>query len=118
MELCTLVCSVSHNDGIFAHTVDVSRSTCSVCLLHKWVCDSEHSVSSAVHDAQGWSLETLRKYLYWTKTSFQPTLSPEAEALLTGFYQAQRRLSDRSKALTTIRMLEGLIRIAQVWFPV
>lgn len=63
---------------------------------------------------QGWSLETLRKYLYWAKASFQPTLSPAAEALLTGFYQAQRRLSDRSKALTTIRMLEGLIRIAQV----
>lgn len=69
-----------------------------------------------VHAVQGWPLETLRKYLHWAKCTFQPVLSSEAEALLTGFYQSQRRLADRSKALTTIRMLEGLIRIAQVRF--
>ena len=64
---------------------------------------------------QGWSVQTLQKYLCWVK-ALQPVLLPEAEAMLTAFYQAQRRAADRTKALTTIRMLEGLVRIAQARF--
>ena len=61
---------------------------------------------------QGWSVRTLQKYICWVR-NFQPVLLPEAEAVLTAFYQAQRRATDRTQALTTIRMLEGLVRIAQ-----
>jgi DNA replicative helicase MCM subunit Mcm2 (Cdc46/Mcm family) len=57
-------------------------------------------------------MQTLRKYFCWV-AALQPVLLPEAEALLTAFYQAQRRAAGRTKALTTIRMLEGLVRIAQ-----
>ena len=61
---------------------------------------------------QGWSIRTLQKYICWV-SALQPVLLPEAEAMLTAFYQAQRRATDRTQALTTIRMLEGLVRIAQ-----
>lgn len=41
-------------------------------------------------------------------------MSPAAEAVLLAYYQMQRRSEDRSAARTTIRLLESLVRLAQV----
>lgn len=65
---------------------------------------------------QGWPLEALQKYVYWVRSSCAPVLQPAAEQLLMRYYQLQRRLADRLKARTTIRMLESLLRLAQVPF--
>ncbi len=62
----------------------------------------------------GWTIDTLQKYFVWVKGAFQPVLTPEAEALLVAYYQSLRQAQDRSAARTTIRMLESLIRVAQV----
>ena len=63
---------------------------------------------------QGWTIETLQKYISWVKAEWQPVLTPEAEDLLQRYYQLQRRLADRMMARTTIRMLQSLLRLAQV----
>jgi DNA helicase MCM9 len=63
---------------------------------------------------QGWSLDTLQKYIFWVRSSFAPTLEPAAEQLLVRYYQLQRRVADRHRARTTIRMLESLVRLSQV----
>ena len=63
---------------------------------------------------QGWSLDTLQKYITWVRGSCAPTLEPAAEQLLVRYYQLQRRVADRQRARTTIRMLESLVRLSQV----
>ena len=55
----------------------------------------------------------LQQYICWVK-GFRPRMSPEAEAILLQYYQLQRRSGCRDAARTTIRMLESLVRIAQV----
>lgn len=63
---------------------------------------------------QGWSLDTLQKYITWVRGSCAPTLEHAAEQLLVRYYQLQRRVADRQRARTTIRMLESLVRLSQV----
>lgn len=63
---------------------------------------------------QAWDLQTLRKYFQWVRTAFNPQLTPDAEAVLRGYYHAQRRAEDRQAARTTLRMLNALVRLAQV----
>lgn len=72
------------------------------------------STSASGPGASGWSLEVLQQYLMWAKTSFHPVMSPEAEQVILTYYQALRRDEDRNAARTTIRMLESLVRVAQV----
>lgn len=62
----------------------------------------------------GWTIDMLQKYVVWAKATFQPSLTAEAEAVLVAYYQSLRQAADRSAARTTIRMLESLIRVAQV----
>jgi DNA helicase MCM9 len=62
----------------------------------------------------GWTIDMLQKYVVWAKASFQPSLTAEAEAVLVAYYQSLRQAADRSAARTTIRMLESLVRVAQV----
>jgi DNA replicative helicase MCM subunit Mcm2 (Cdc46/Mcm family) len=68
----------------------------------------------AAAQASGWTIDVLQKYMVWVKRAFQPVLTPEAEALLVAYYQSLRQAQERSAARTTIRMLESLIRVAQV----
>lgn len=47
------------------------------------------------------------------KQCFAPILSPEAEELLSGYYQLRRQQAGRQSSRTTVRMLESLVRVAQ-----
>ena len=64
----------------------------------------------------GWDLARLQVYLAWAK-GFRPQMTPEAESILLRYYQLQRKAGDRVAARTTIRMLESLVRLAQVRTP-
>ncbi|KIZ00747.1 DNA replication licensing factor MCM9 [Monoraphidium neglectum] len=64
-----------------------------------------------------WPVDVLRAYVAWVRgrgsAQQELTMSPEAEAVLLAYYQAQRRSEGRSAARTTIRLLESLVRLAQ-----
>jgi DNA replicative helicase MCM subunit Mcm2 (Cdc46/Mcm family) len=63
-----------------------------------------------------WTLDKLRAYVAVVKRQFAPVLTPEAEELLGAYYASQRRAEGQvaHAARTTIRMLESLVRLAQV----
>lgn len=60
-----------------------------------------------------WTLPHLRRYIHYVKQRFKPVLTKEAEGVLSGYYQLQRRDGTHNAARTTVRMLESLIRLAQ-----
>jgi DNA replicative helicase MCM subunit Mcm2 (Cdc46/Mcm family) len=60
-----------------------------------------------------WDWDVLRSYVTHLRSSLNPQLSSVAEALLSRYYQHQRRLDTRQAARTTVRLLESLVRLAQ-----
>ncbi|XP_024960455.1 probable DNA helicase MCM9 isoform X2 [Cynara cardunculus var. scolymus] len=60
-----------------------------------------------------WPLSMLRRYIHFVKGYFRPTLTKEAESVISRYYQLQRRTGKENAARTTVRMLESLIRLAQ-----
>ena len=58
-----------------------------------------------------WSIQTLKSYLQWAGV-FNPAMSQEAESVISSYYQSLRQGYDRNSARTTIRALEGLVRVA------
>ncbi|KAI7732126.1 hypothetical protein M8C21_025485, partial [Ambrosia artemisiifolia] len=60
-----------------------------------------------------WPLSLLRRYIHFLKGYFRPTLTKEAESVISKYYQLQRRSATENAARTTVRMLESLIRLAQ-----
>ncbi|XP_044426553.1 probable DNA helicase MCM9 isoform X1 [Triticum aestivum] len=60
-----------------------------------------------------WTLPCLRRYIHYVKQRFKPVLTKEAESVISGYYQLQRRDGTHNAARTTVRMLESLIRLAQ-----
>ena len=62
---------------------------------------------------QHWPLETLRQYIAWVKQAFHPTLSEEAEEVLSGYYSAVRQRPVHGTGQGTVRQLESLVRAAQ-----
>ena len=76
---------------------------------------SEEDPDSA--PAAAWSFERLRRYFALARCVLNPVLSPEAEALIRGYYQARRRRAEEegggSRSRPTIRLLESLVRLTR-----
>ena len=91
----------------------------SMCTDSKGCPSSRHSRSSSSQPApcsatpQHWPVETLRQYIAWAKQTFHPTLSEEAEEVLSRYYNLVRQHAGRSAGQGTVRKLESLLRVAQ-----
>ena len=59
-------------------------------------------------------MERLRQYIAWVKREFRPAMSAEAEAVLQGYWRLARGAAGKQAARSTVRMLESLVRLAQV----
>jgi DNA helicase MCM9 len=60
-----------------------------------------------------WPLDRIRSYIALVRSNIDPAISTEAEALLRGYYQMQRRKKENISGHPTIRLLESLIRLTQ-----
>lgn len=61
-----------------------------------------------------WGLEKLQKYVAYVRETFRPQLSEKATRVLRRYWEMHRMNSHRNVARTTVRMLESLVRLAQV----
>ena len=60
-----------------------------------------------------WSFNRLRRYISLARCALKPKLTPEAEALIRGYFQLRRQQEDDPKGRPTIRLIESLIRLTQ-----
>ena len=60
-----------------------------------------------------WSFDRLRRYISLARCTLKPKLTPEAEALIRGYFQLRRQQEDDPKGRPTIRLIESLIRLTQ-----
>ncbi|KRZ42620.1 DNA helicase MCM9, partial [Trichinella pseudospiralis] len=69
--------------------------------------DSNPSASSLF-----WTFDKIKTYIKVVK-SIEPSISEGAEKVLTQYFMKQRSNVNREEGLTTVRMLDSLIRLAQ-----
>ena len=60
-----------------------------------------------------WTIDQLKSYIAFVKATITPILSPEAQKVLSTYYQMQRGHDGRNQARTTIRLLESMIRLTE-----
>lgn len=64
-----------------------------------------------------WPVGQLRDYVAWARTTFTPTVTPAARAVLLAYYQRQRAAASydgrAGQDRVTVRLLEGLVRLSQ-----
>lgn len=71
------------------------------------------SEARATCDDELWSMERLKQYIYYIKSSLKPRLSQQSQRILTQYYTLERAAAGRNTARTTVRLLEALVRLAQ-----
>ncbi len=64
-------------------------------------------------NATFWGVDKLQKYVAFVKEEFRPKLTPQAMQVLEQYYTLQRSSEHRSVALTTVRLIESLIRLSE-----
>lgn len=77
-------------------------------LLKDLIKPSSTSAASVFSD-----INVLQQYIQWVKTRFHPTMTPESEEILSGYYHLRRFAHGRHAARTTLRLLESLVRVSQ-----
>ena len=60
-----------------------------------------------------WDLLTLRAYIQVSRSRKTPNISPLAQTAISKYYQRQRNADVRDTARTTVRLLDGLVRLSQ-----
>ncbi|KHJ47956.1 MCM2/3/5 family protein [Trichuris suis] len=59
-----------------------------------------------------WSVAMLKDYVRLVRT-LQPSITPDAERVLSQYFLKQRAKSRREEGLTTVRMMDSLVRLSQ-----
>ena len=60
-----------------------------------------------------WEMNELKTYINYVRTQINPKMTPIAEAVLSKYYQLQRRCDKANGVRTTVRLLESSIRLSQ-----
>ena len=60
-----------------------------------------------------WSFGKLQTYIHYVRGALEPPLTPRSNKVLMAYYNYQRASTDRAPALTSVRLLESLVRLAQ-----
>uniref|UniRef100_A0A8C6SI73 DNA helicase MCM9 n=1 Tax=Neogobius melanostomus TaxID=47308 RepID=A0A8C6SI73_9GOBI len=97
----------------------LSRFDLVLVLLDSRNAEWDRTISSFILEDRGqpgdssslWSIDRMKAYFCLVKR-MQPTLSQDANRVLSSYYQLQRQSQGRN-ARTTIRMLESLSRLAE-----
>lgn len=57
-----------------------------------------------------WTMQRLRSYFQYCKSTLNPTMSEEASEVLSEYYKRQRRSESDCMARSTVRLLQSVIR--------
>lgn len=80
----------------------------STFILNNYNCKVSDGLSDKL-----WSIDRLRQYFYFIKTTLHPELSDSAMRMITAYYTKERASTRRNAARTTVRLLEALVRLTQ-----
>ncbi|XP_063969321.1 DNA helicase MCM9-like isoform X1 [Lytechinus pictus] len=81
-------------------------------VVSSYILDGKAPAPEGAPASDLWSIEKMQTYLSIIKT-IDPVLTPQANLVLSRYYQAQRQADMRNAARTTIRLLESMVRLAQ-----